>query len=412
MKIRISKKSIWLFLIVLVALLDWSFYFFPISINDEYDKTLIAIVAILSYMITLTHTWVVKKYKELVKWLMLLVAAVIIQLFLSLNKYPLQSSGDIRVASLYFMIPLLSLTIIYLFEINSGYEKLFEILTKMALVWIIFCFVQAIAYNATGILFIKGNSGNIRFGFIRIKLCNINTLMVIYSLYKIIISKTKTKILYYLVGVLGVLEIILVQQTRTIMLAIIATILVMYIASKKSIKKRYILAFVVLIAGGVLYRLGFFDSFIGSFSLNGDESFSTFNRLNEYDYYLRMFQNNIVTGFGFIPPFRNNAYYSIRAGKSGVYFLDDVGIVGLLAQFGLMSVFVVIGLFIREFISVVNAVRKRKSQDAVFLVGLMTYAVFSMFSVSIFDQQRILLWAFMISIIEFKLANTEKSKNT
>ncbi len=407
---KLKKVYAWKILYLILALLDISYYFIKLFLNTEYEKMLIALIAIISFLLMIPKLWIWKTYKKIAIYTIFFLLAISIELIVSFFKYPLQNVNisNLISSSFYLFIPLLYMPLLYVFEKSDGYEGILNILSYIAVTWFIILIFQVIWYEAGGNFFLKNISGNVRFFTIRIKIGNINTFLIFYSVRQLLMHKKQNRLIDYLVVILGISSLCLIQQTRTVIIATIVAVVFMIMANIKSSSNYVIgIGIVVLIMGGIC-AVGIFDTFVRSFSLNGNEGFSTLNRLNEYSYYWKLFWKNKVFGFGFIPPWRTNPYYNIRAGISGVYFTDDVGIVGMLAQFGLLSTFFFVGWFCNVVARIIKHYRKHESSNYLLSVGLTVFVFISMVSVFVMDQQRIIFMAFYIAIIEYEELHGKK----
>ena len=62
---KLKKVYAWKILYLILALLDISYYFIKLFLNTEYEKMLIALIAIISFLLMIPKLWIWKTYKKI-----------------------------------------------------------------------------------------------------------------------------------------------------------------------------------------------------------------------------------------------------------------------------------------------------------------------------------------------------------
>jgi len=149
----------------------------------------------------------------------------------------------------------------------------------------------------------------------------------------------KGSLKYIVAAIITGYNILFIIQTRSLNFAIIASIcfcIYRTIDTKKFRGKQKIwwrLTSGAILIVIVIWSIGYVGEIIGA-SLSNNES-SSINRLGAYQYYLQLFSQYPLFGIGMI---RNQAIDGLaQAGIAMKYYIDDIGLIGYLAQYGLVG---------------------------------------------------------------------------
>lgn len=197
----------------------------------------------------------------------------------------------------------------------------------------------------------------------------------IYSVICAIFADTdkQGKLPYLVSALLLVLAIVVVYQTRMEDIALVGSLLLGTVLCAENGRlskgiKRSLAALLVIF----IFSMGFFESFIGTFSSTDTVySGSASIRAYAYSYYTDMFLKYPLFGFGSLP-----STSSLLHGN-GTAYVSDVGVVGLSAQWGTLFIALYLGFFWRM-VSVYRDVRS--DVDALERALMLTIIIYLLFT--------------------------------
>lgn len=141
------------------------------------------------------------------------------------------------------------------------------------------------------------------------------------------------------------------------------------------------------------------NTFFNTFSVDNVESGSnTSIRLEAIAYYMGYILKCPLTGQGFINAANSTELYVLLRGLGGHFYYDDIGMIGTASRFGVPG-FVFQLLLLSFFWKTQNAIGDKK--ERIFLIGLMSYYLLSMISLSMFDTQRIFVLAITLAVFDY-----------
>lgn len=153
------------------------------------------------------------------------------------------------------------------------------------------------------------------------------------------VRRGKERLKYITAAIIVGYNIIVIIQTRSLNFALIAAIffLMLRTINAKNFRGKEKLLWQLfmgaLAMGIIIWGIGYFYEIIGA-SLENNES-STVNRLGGYQYYFQLFLLHPLLGIGMI---RNQAVDGLaQVGVAMKYYIDDIGFVGYLAQYGVIG---------------------------------------------------------------------------
>ena len=396
-------------ILLLIVLIDISFFYLlnlPKSFGN-YKYLYITIVIIVLCSACCFNTKIKRctfKYRSFLKYYTpFLLVALILMLFYSQVVYTSQSLVQAFIAEYYFLIILLVYPIIYIMNIDNGYDKIFRMLNAVTFLWYIVMIFQSILYNGTGDLFLKGyfmtDRVVIRSG-IRIFSSTLGNIMILYNFnafynnYK----KKKDLLFYLMMFVLGMYCLLVIQQTRMYTIAIIISLLFLIFSTNKLNTKVIINVLVLSIALLILIQSKSLSVFFTSFT---DGKIDTTNvRIDAITYFKGYIIKNPIFGMGLVSYGGN--YNSILRGFDGSYYLDDLGFIGLLTKTGFFALSIYVVLIFR-FIYIYRRICKKNScKENGFLLSLLTFLIISSISIIITDPVRIIALPFIFAIFEYK----------
>ena len=312
--------------------------------STNWDKELVCVVAfvvIALYFIRYKDLILKKLNCFLPVYLLCLLTVCAVEVVYSMKIMGSPLSASIKASEVAFFI--LALPLLVQMIVDGSYRKMMDWLTVIATVCAVAMLLQSFFYSATGgILFsamtnTSGADVSIRdFGIRFSPPGGLMTFATIYAtISAVFLSKDKRNRLPYIVSaVLLILAIVVVYQTRMEDIALIGSLLFGIVICAESGRlskgiKRLLVALLVVL----MFCMGFFESFIGSFnSTDAVYSGSASIRVCAYSYYFEMFLRYPLFGFGSLP-----STSSLLHGDGSAY-ISDVGVVGLSAQWGLLFI--------------------------------------------------------------------------
>lgn len=170
----------------------------------------------------------------------------------------------------------------------------------------------------------------------------------------------------------------------------------------KTIGKNVLIA----ISGAIaLINTGFLNRFIVTFT-SSDYEGSSIARQYAYEHFLSVFIANPLFGFGFASP---GNYNDLVYGNLGIASVDDVGIVGQMARFGIFAFVIIVPVVLRMF-SVCRRLKNNKYTYYPIFVGFSLYVLVTCATLSILDPQRIALLPVLLGLFEYANYSVEKTQ--
>lgn len=214
----------------------------------------------------------------------------------------------------------------------------------------------------------------------------------------------------YFSFILIVLSIIFVDQSRVYILSVLGSIVFMaFIRAKEKISlKRAILLLIVLMLAVVIGSV-----FIRSIetTLGDSTDGSNYARAQARTYYLNVLRQKFywLTGLGIAVPDKSNIFYRFIRGPAEIFGYDDIGIVGVLAAFGIFGAIWYIWLLLKS----ISLAFKSDGKYKLLSLGLVIEALISIGSLSYLDADRVVCLPIMLGIISagYKYSKMESTGN-
>ena len=405
-------KKIVTYILLLILLLEIKF-FYIISLPQELsgfntynNKVLILILMLIGLIIFFIDGLKFGLKKRLFnKEVIGLLIIYLIQVCSSCFVY---NQGFIEVikASYYFFIPLLYYLLISFLDDEKKYRKLFRIIILFSSILSFLFIIQSIAYEEFGIIFLKleklsGSIFFIRNNRIRlIQPALIISFSLILSWAELIkLEKKNDKLLYVYNIIFGLIYLILVCQTRMLTLSVITSMLAILLLKRKSnIKQLTVIIFIINLFL-FIYNINFTKNFIQSFDAT-DFAWSMHARTEALNYYIEKIINNPIIPIGLLNEANNLERFYIIHGKQGYLYESDVGIVGLAVTLGVVGLVWFILLIIKLFRIIIYVYRKKKLNEYIELVGIITFVIINVITLIITDIERIICLPVILAIFE------------
>ena len=274
-------------------------------------------------------------------------------------------------------------------------------------------FITWYLYNFRGMTVFSGllfqySEGWTRNGFMRMDTGALFGIVLCVTLYYCFVKK---QLLYWLVLAFLYVYLIFVTQYRfQIIVTIILTAYGYYCSTDSNRKKNIkLMAISIIIISFVLF--GGLDYLLNLFSLNGKDGGSTAARLLTINHYWSLIkEKDAILGVGFLSAYTNKAFSILRRSDIDRFWLEDLGILGGIFTFGILSLLLYGKLFFdsikRTFAS--HKIRKIEGGDDCLKKCVVVYMILSCTLLNIFDAQRIWCMPFYLSIVYFA-QNSQKS---
>lgn len=304
----------------------------------------------------------------------------------------------------YVLIAILLLCYMIRKKKDSNIYLLLEICT---VIWYMLVLAQKIVYDINGTIIIDsyfeyfcGGFVPLRNGMIRISLRWFGNLMLIYNFYKFYVLGNKKKLIYFGIFILGMYEVIMIQQTRAYTLCNLICIFTIILLKRNTKKEFFRKLFLFIIAILIILETGIVSNFIDSFSSSGTFANSTLARSYAIKYYWEYFLNHPIFGMGFAS---TTFYSSVVKGLSGKASIDDVGMLGQFVRLGVFVIPIYILLLIR-FFRILGMMKKygQFKEDYIWYSSFFIQLLITSVSLSMMDKQRIMLYPLSIALFEFQ----------
>lgn len=346
-----------------------------------------------------------------------IIACALIMLINASISYPLQSINDtLRICGHLFWYAQAFLYY-YLFTKDGSENKVIKIFNIICTVWYIILILQYISGNSTGrFLFdfasIYPHKVLYRNGSIRANMFSLPNLMIIYNFYQLYSEKkllNKRAVTAAVRFLLGIFCLLFVQQTRGYTLAVFAALAVITLFlnenSNKKLRSAIIIALVVVYAASTGVVTDFFSTFNESSDMGG----STTYRLLAIEYYWHKFLDNpIFGGVGFAA---EEFYYGLVHSASGRCYIDDVGIFGSLAMYGLLIIVLYFIPLVRIIIITFH-LRTTNHNQFVLLLSIVAFMLLTTGSLIMINKERMFTLPLIMALAEyFETQRVQKLKS-
>lgn len=397
-------------IIYLIILLDLSFFYLvPINnvigtIISNYQKIGLSASVIISFIIYIKHVFSKRKYLFL-KNLIIFILLVLAEVFLSYLSYGQGIKTIIVMTNQYFVI-LAYFIFCYYIEKEKGIYSLEKILLLSTLIISVLLIVQYCIYNIneTLFLYIDGDRLGVarRFGSIRIYessyYITFNSVLAFGILVKNKCGK-KLKSLALLTFVISMIEIIVVFKGRSNLIFILISILFIIGIRFKKKKLQQVIVIPITVASLILIlNIPKVKIFFESFNVN---EASVTIRVRAMDYYINQTKDNFLFGTGFIEAKENDLSYYMVRGDEGLFYKDDMGIIGLMNTFGIIGFMWYIMIFYKLLKVLLIAYKKKIYISYIEIYGLAFFIICSCVVLNPLDAQRIIVFPLLLSLIDY-----------
>lgn len=399
---KVSATTVLESILLFVAVSLSGFFYVGISVNRVYLIFVGMVALMLCFVYFKPDMRIVLKDRFVKGYTLATLFSLFVILFYTCITYKEQGlKASLEVAYPYFMVIFAIPILCYLVHLNNE-EIIFKTLNVFAVIWYMIALAQVILYPRIIIPDYFGGmeltGAFLRNDSIRIDLQMFGNLMIVYNFYKLYNGEanSKHKLVHLLLFLLGLYELVFVQQTRMYILCVGVCIMFVVKDSDGLFKKT-----VFFFAGLVfIFQTSYVSSLLESvFSADSVLGASTRARMYTLTYYLECFLNNPLCGFGFAS---GTLYGELVHGSIGYAYVEDLGVIGQLARVGIFVIPIYIVLLIRYFKILCEIKRNNDNRTYVLYEALFFYILLTSGTLSMLDQQRIMLYPLSIALFEFK----------
>lgn len=412
MGIKIRKKGminrIIIFIMLMVGFHCFYLFEYPdVLKNITWSYNWSIIVVIISFW-----GFILKKKKKcwVNRYLYFLTLVILIEIVYTSFNYPNQKLFETFRVGCTFLF-LFSTILFQEYMQNNGTEKLIKIISYCCFIWQILIIIESFFYTKGILLFdfssyFYGDLVYERNKTIRMGIGILSEFMLIFNFSNYFSNhgiRKKEQLRSLIMFIVALYALFFIDQSRANEVYVLLTIMIIILIGSKSLKARLITIFVV---GGIIFvttSTNIVDNFIDSFSSIGQYSNGTTHRLYALEYYTQCIIKNPILGNGILKTTNiADPYYSVEHGTLGVAYYSDLGIVGLLANVGIIGT---IGIYIIPMVRMgkclIRLVKKYTLNKYIFPVAIYIYILISSGTLISTDVQRILQFSFVIAYIEY-----------
>ncbi len=389
-----------------ILLLDVSFfYLLPIdsisNVLSNYQKLLITIFVVFALVLTFFKTFKNIRYLFFYNILFLgfLYVSEVVLSNISYNqgiKSIIVSSNQYIVLGAYFLIS-------YYVVKKSNIDTLEKIILIFVIALSSIFIIQYLIYKFDGnlFLFIDKNRALMskRFGEIRIYESTYFNIWGFVLAFGIALKRKSTnKKIAIVACVVSFIQILLVSKNRMgLLIAILSCIYMILINLGKNRYFKYLIGSIIIVAVFGMFKVPVLNNFISTINLK-DEGIAI--RFEAIEYYINQINSNPFFGTGFIQVKENDDSFNFVRGEKGLFYKDDVGVVGIINTFGIIGLIWYLFLAAKIIKILFNIRNKNKEKNYIEIYGLSLFILGGSAFMNPFDTQRIVLFPFFLALID------------
>lgn len=330
---------------------------------------------------------------------------MVLELFISTLRYD-QSIGNITRQNIHVFYYLLVLPLICVNE--RSFRRIVKFLVIVTVLTLVLKTASWYSYNfrATELFpFLANEFGEnwIRNNKYRYSSTAFGSLVFMLCCFLIVMRRKQQKRLIVLLEILTLAFIIFfdvaVYQARSEVIICVVEFLAVYLLNKKDKVEKKILKYSVVIVTvfGILIS-GMLDTFFSSFKITNKLGGGTIRlRLEALAYYGNLLKNSAISGVGFFDT-TNPSTLAVFRGPMGNRYLDDLGIIGFIFQFGLFGI-IILTLMIYRMIKIYKNAKDKYQKT---LIGgcFVSFVLMSILGACPFDSQRMISIPIFIAFFE------------
>lgn len=392
-------------IIHLILLIDMSFlYLIPIeslSIGTigYYQKTGLVMISI-SIIIIYSKKIFNNEVKYLFKNNILLLCFMV---FISINLSKLtynQSFLSILSVSSQYIVLITYFLINYALSKNISLKDFEVIVMKYTIILSILFIIQYIVYSVSGNLFLNIKLGT-RYDSIRIYESDyflvFGSILSYSNIFKLS-NNSREKNISVIAFILSFIEVVFISKSRMgLIMILISCFIVSLIRYRTNLVKQTMIIFICLISALILINIPIIKKAFLSISANDT---SLIIRERAFEFYGEQFKEKPLLGVGFIKPIENDYSYYLARGYNGMFYKEDMGILGSIHTLGI--VFGVWYIFLcLKILKVIYILYKYKlEREFIEIFGICILVILGSIVMNPFDPQRVVVLIIFIALVE------------
>lgn len=283
-----------------------------------------------------------------------------------------------------------------------GMRKFMKNIALITTVFLFIKFIIWISYNKFGItlfpnMLFEFGSDWIRNNYLRVNPGYLTGISFSYYLAEFFYSERKPLI----AGILCfyIYFILVCSAFRFQFLVLVLISLISFLYSKKSISSKVVKILLYLLVGFFVIFSPTFTKFINSFSVSNENTggSSLLRILTIQHFWNYIVKNHLFLGVGMLIQENENALLVLTKSQWRLFYLEDIGVLGGIFKFGLLSIGIYLSIYIYALKSykMINFYDKWKR---IFIISIISYFLLSNLILNIYDLQRAFDVPFYISI--------------
>lgn len=375
-----------------------------LSTNDErilvaFMGTLLAIASLLMVKGKKARGYFLWLFKYLLPYLGVLVFSLV---------YTCVTYGytvkSVLIAACPFLLVLFAVPLIYIFYCDGSCMRF---LWDVSLVQLAMLMIKALAwysYNFKGSsLFLKlifEFRDWTRNGLNRVEQGQLFGLALVVVTFLGVCKGIRLKYLTVSLGMICFVAFVTMSRGQVVF-SVLTAGMICYFANRKGFPKFWMRLLLISLTVAA-FLSGVVSQLAESVSLTGLYSGSTLARIQNIEYYFRILtEGHRVWGLGLLDTSNEAAYQILYKGKNTLYYLDDIGILGGVVRFGILSLVIYGWLFLLVGKTCLKCYKSRNKQYFPLLIGVAVYMVISCLLSNIFDSQRAYAVPFYLAIFSY-----------
>lgn len=177
--------------------------------------------------------------------------------------------------------------------------------------------------------------------------------------------------------------------------------LIFYFANQKDFSKFWLRLLLISFVA-VAFFSGVVSQFLDSASMIGLYGSSTIARVENVEHYFNILtKGRRIWGLGLLDASNEAAFQIMYKGQNILYYLDDIGILGGVVRFGILSLVIYGWLFLLAGKVCLKCYKSKEQRYFPLLIGIMAYMITSCLLSNIFDSQRAYAVPFYLAIFSY-----------
>lgn len=314
-----------------------------------------------------------------------------------------------------YLLPFSAYGLVSIFHNDRSMIPFLSLVSKFVLFMLSMRMLSWGLYNYRGIIIFPNllfqYEGWIRDGFQRVEAGMLFGVVLSYLTVQAM-EKNIRGIVYKFLLVFMISFLLLVTRVRFQSILAIVTIVVPFIFSKSESRSSFVVKFVALSLGimVLIFNHQYIGSFLSDLMNKGSYAVSSTVRLDGINHYFSlMSQERAYFGLGYLNPSQPIVRVLMARTPWSIYYIDDLGMIGSVVQFGLFTIVTHLLLFIQAIKVLFKSRKVADNSYFAFLASLTVYMISSQVLLNMFDMQRIFDVPFYLAI--FSVLDAKLSRN-